>query len=175
MKKYIFLIVCISYVAVYSQDKKNLFKINILTPGFTFEHHLNKNNTFNLDANLSIGFSVKNTTTNSHNLNIIFGPFLRGQYRFYYNFDKRVTNGKSIYKNSGEYLALNSSYYFKPNNEYINVLDGFTLGGVWGFQKTYKCNLNLGANLGFGYNFSKNVKQDVLPIINFTVGWVIGK
>jgi hypothetical protein len=43
------------------------------------------------------------------------------------------------------------------------------------FKKTYKSGINLGANTGLGYNFSSNLVHQVVPILNFTVAWVILK
>lgn len=167
----------------YSQDKpfvhNNLFKINILNPGFTFEKGVNNNNTVCIETNLSIGFHASGTNSSSENVNttILISPFLRGQYRHYYNFEKRIRKGKNISLNSGNYLAFSSSYYFDTlgTNDFISIYDGLTLGGVWGFQKTYRNNLNIGANLGLGYNISRDQSNGLLLVIDFTIGWVIGK
>jgi hypothetical protein len=45
---------------------------------------------------------------------------------------------------------------------------------VWGFQRTYKHKFNLDLNVGAGYGFSKN-DSEFVPVLNFTLGWVIGK
>lgn len=155
-----------------SKLERNLYKVNIINPGFTFEKSLTNSTSANLDANLSFGFTVNNNKTT-----ILTAPFLRGQYRYYYNLKKRVAKGKDISNNSGGFLALNSSYYFKPvgNDVYISSYDGFTFGGVWGFQKTYKSGINLSANTGLGYNISDKQSQKMVPLLNFTLGWIIGK
>lgn len=159
-----------------SQDqikiKRKLFKVNILNPGFTFEKRLSDATTLCLDANLSFGLAIHNNQTT-----FLASPFLRGQYRYYYNLEKRISKGKNISNNSGGFIALHTSYYAKPfgNDIYISSLDGFTFGGAWGFQKTYKSGFNLTANTGLGYNLSNQQTHKVLPILNFTVGWVIGK
>ena len=175
MKKYIFIFLCFPFLLVAqneSQLKKNLFKINILNPGFTFETGVTNNTSLCLDANLSFGFAIHNNKST-----FLASPFLRGQYRYYYNLEKRITKGKSISNNSGGFLAFNASYYFKPfgNTLYISDYDGVTLGGVWGFQKSYKCGLNLTANTGLGYTMSSQQHDGVMPILNFTIGWLIGK
>ena len=60
-------------------------------------------------------------------------------------------------------------------NEAISNLDGLTLSTVWGLQRTYKRNFNLNLGLGVGYNFSPNEEvSGVVPVVNFTLGWVIG-
>ena len=181
MKKYFLAILCIvSFQYLFAQEKfgvsNTILKLNFLNPGFTFEKSFSEKYTISIDANLSFSSTIR-TINNRNKLNVFVFPFIRPQFRYYYNLEKRGAKGKSIYKNSGSYLAINSSYYFKSINHefYLSAFDGLNLGGTWGFQKTYKSNLNLGANLGLAYNFSNNVKQNVVPIINFTLGCVIGK
>lgn len=158
--------------------EKSLFKVNILNPGLSLERGLSTNTTFCIIANLSLGFNLKSNNASSGNSNILLlaSPYVRGQYRYYYNLDKRKANGKKISDNSGNFLAISSSYYFRPinNEEFVSIYDGFTIGGIWGFQKTYSNKLNLSANGGLGYNFTTNA-SGIVPILNFTVGWVIGK
>jgi hypothetical protein len=151
--------------------EKNLFKINILSPGFSYEKALGESNTFFIESSMGFGFSTRGNRTT-----YLFAPLLNSQYRMYYNLNKRQSKNRDISGNSGSYFALHGSYYFEPINskkEFFSLYDGFTAGGVWGFQKTYKSGLNLGANAGLGYNFSSNKVQELLPILNFTLGWVI--
>ena len=86
--------------------------------------------------------------------------------------------GKNINNNSGNYYAINSSYYFKSitDNNFININDGVTVGVVWGLQRTYKNNININLNTGLGYVFSSRKSKTLSPItptINFTVGWLL--
>jgi hypothetical protein len=151
--------------------KGSLYKINI-SPGFTYEKGLTNTTTLCLEGNLSVGFAVNNNKTL-----FLATPFVKSQYRYYYNLDKRVSKGKDISRNSGGFIAITSSFYLKPigNDVYVSNYDGFTAGGIWGFQKTYKSGINLTANAGLGYNFSDNLTHKVVPLLNFTIGWVIGK
>jgi len=185
MKKYfVFLVLILNGNSITAQSvslKENLFKINIISPGFSFERKVSNNKSINFDANLSIGFAMQNddeSNTNS-NFKVLASPFLRSQYRYYYNLQRRINKSKSINNNSGSFIALNGSYYFNPINsqDYISNYDGLTLGGVWGFQKTYKSNLNISSNIGLGYNFSDSFdnSRQLIPILNFTLSWVVGK
>lgn len=176
-KNIIFTAFLIFSTLAYSQKEsdlsRNLFKINILTPGFTYERVLGSETTFNIDANLSFGA----TSNGGGQLRLLASPFVRVQYRNYYNLEKRLAKNKLISGNSGAYIAPSISYYMKPINDdsYVSNYDGLTVGAVWGFQKTYKSGVNLGANTGLGYNFSSNLVHQVVPILNFTVAWVILK
>jgi hypothetical protein len=72
---------------------------------------------------------------------------------------------------------LNAIYNFESinsNSNYSSSSPSITFAPVWGFQRTYKHNFNLSLNGGVGYNFDKYDSQ-VVPVINFTIGWVIGK
>lgn len=179
MKKNLILFVIIfSFFSTNAQEKynltKNLFKINIITPGITYEKRICKNSSVCLDTDLSIGFSIKNNKSY-----LVASPFLRGQYRYYYNLEKRLIKNKSISNNSGNFISLSSSYYFNSinNKDIVSVYDGFTIGCIWGLQRTYKNNINITINSGIGYNTLNESKTNntIVPIINFTLGWVLGK
>lgn len=70
-----------------------------------------------------------------------------------------------------------ATYNFKSisSNESVSSSNSvFTIAPVWGFQRTYKNNFNLGLDMGAGYNVSKN-DNGFVPVLNFSLGWVIGK
>jgi hypothetical protein len=182
MKKYFIIIFCITFlqplVAQEAYNVNNLMiKVNLLRPGMTFEKGISKNTTVCLDASLIFGFSFSTSMMNGTDFGLSVGPLFRAQYRYYYNFEKRKIKGKNSLNNSGNFFAASSGYSFKPVNflRDDNRSDNLTVGGVWGFQRTYKSNVNISANFGVGYNFSENVKSNIVPIINFSVGWVIFK
>ena len=169
---FVLLVSQISYSQIENKVSKNLFKLNILTPGLTYEYGISDKTTLNVDVNLSIDAAVSNGQ-----IKLLTSPFVRTQYRYYYNLDSRISKSKSVLGNSSGFIAPSISYYAKPIGDDLHVsgFDGLTLGGVWGFQKTYKFNLNIGANAGLGYNFSSNVNSTILPILNFTIAWVFLK
>lgn len=180
MKKHIAIsLLLFTFVHLNAQNKNsylenNLFKINILSPGITYEMRLGKNTTLCNDLNLSLGFSY-NSNSGS---NLLSTPYIREQYRYYYNIEKRNSKDKNIKNNSANFIALNGSYYLKPigNSEYVSVYDGFTVAPIWGLQRTYESGINIGLIAGPGYNFGTNERTaGFVPVINFTLGWVIGK
>lgn len=151
---------------------KSQFKINVLLPGFVYEHGLSDKNT--LYSELSSGYGY---TSNSFGKTWTFYPYINEQFRHYYNLDKRAEKGKAITHNSGGFVALSAFYNFKSittNDNYLPENASITVAPVWGFQRTYKGNFNLDLNLGIGYNFDKN-DSELVPVLNFTLGWVIGK
>lgn len=178
MKKYMFLfLILVSFSNIFAQDtssvEKNLFKINLLLPGVVYEHGLSKKNT--LYSELSFGIGYNQSGYSGKNLSLY--PNINEQFRHYYNLEKRAQKGKRTIGNSGNFLGLNAIYNFKSinSNTSANTSDAsFTIAPVWGFQRTYKHNFNLSLNGGVGYNVSKN-ENGIVPVFNFTLGWVIGK
>jgi hypothetical protein len=178
MKNYILILVALlAFENLKAQEKttaveKNQFKINILSPGVTYEAGIGKNATLCTDANLSIGVSYNSNSGRKW----LYSPYIGEQYRYYYNLDKRNSNGKNVKNNSGNFISLSGSYYFKPigNSEFVSVYDGFTIAPTWGLQRTYTNGININLVTGAGYNLGTNNRvAGFVPVINFTLGWVI--
>lgn len=152
--------------------EKNQFKINLLLPGFVYEHGFDAKNTLYSEVSTGLGFSI-----NSVNSNFAFFPNVNEQFRHYYNLEKRAAKGKRTARNSGNYLAVNAIYNFESistNDDYREAAPSFTVGVLWGLQRTYKGRFNLEFNIGPGVNFDK-YETEFVPVGNFTLGWVIGK
>lgn len=180
-KTYLFLLLSVlSINAVHAQDEtsvsvaKNQFKINVLFPGFVYEHGFSEKNTLYSEASLSLGYSYSDFYGKS---NVYMIPVITEQLRHYYNLQKRSNKGKRTERNSANYLALNTSGYFKPlsgDTEYFTYVPSSTVAVLWGLQRTYKGRFNLGFNIVPGINFSEIETKFALPV-NFTLGWIIGK
>lgn len=152
--------------------EKHQFKINVLLPGFVYEYGINNKNTLYSELSAGYGFSSNNFGTNW-----TIYPYIQEQFRHYYNLEKRATKGKVTSHNSGGFVAMAAYYNFKSittNDAYLSSNSSAVIAPVWGFQRTYKHKFNLDLNLGAGYAFSKN-DSDFVPVLNFTLGWVIGK
>jgi hypothetical protein len=159
-----------------AQDKpsvvKSQFKINVLLPGFVYEHGLSDKNTLYSELSSGIGYS-----NNAFGSAWYFYPYINEQFRHYYNLEKRASKEKRTAHNSGNFVAVNGIYNFESisTNESVSSSNAsFTIAPVWGFQRTYKGNFNLGLNMGVGYNFGK-YDNEFVPVLNFSLGWVIGK
>jgi hypothetical protein len=173
-KSIVLLLVLSSFVQ--AQDsasvEKNQFKINVLLPGFVYEYGINNKNT--LYSELSAGFGY---SSNDFGENWSFYPYIQEQFRHYYNLEKRTAKGKVTSHNSGNFVAMAAYYNFKSittNDSYSSSNSSMIIAPVWGFQRTYKHKFNLDLNMGAGYAFSKN-DSEFVPVLNFTLGWVIGK
>jgi hypothetical protein len=182
MKKNIIICCCLLGLSfakaqdIISVDKK-LFKINLLLPGIVYEHGLDAKNTIYSELSTGIGFRK-----NSFGSTWTFYPVINEQLRHYYNLEKRSLKGKKITENSGNFLALNAIYNFKSfstqNNSLNNDDASFVIAPVWGMQRTYTKKLNLSLNAGLGYVFHSDQtykSNGIVPVFNFSIGWVIGK
>ncbi|MFW0739970.1 hypothetical protein [Flavobacterium sp. T12S277] len=176
LKFSLFLIVCL-YINIYSQEnisvEKNQFKINLILPGIVYEHGFTEKNT--LYSEFSLGFGYRSSYFGGNTWS--FYPNINEQFRHYYNLQKRADNGKRTDKNSGNFLALNAIYNFESistKKDFSEDTSSFTIAPVWGFQRTYKGGFNLSVNGGIGYNIDK-YDNEFVPVINFSLGWVIGK
>ncbi|WP_337966464.1 DUF3575 domain-containing protein [uncultured Flavobacterium sp.] len=180
-KNYLFLCLAVLlFNGVYAQDeavtsvRKNQFKINMLFPGFVYEHGLSAKNTLYSEATLGAGYRYNSYYDES---NVYIFPMITEQFRHYYNLEKRAAKGKRTAYNSGNFIAASASYNFQSistNSKYGEYSSSVTLGALWGLQRTYKGRFNLELCVGPGINFDK-YDTEFVPLANFTLGWVIGK
>ena len=176
-KKFLLFSSLLAMTVLQAQDKpsveKNQFKINALTPGIVYEHGFNAKNTLYSELSLGLGYQFSSYAGSTWS----FYPLINEQFRHYYNLEKRAAKGKVTSHNSGGFVAMTATYVFKSittNDSFSSSVPSLTVGPVWGFERTYKGNFNLGLNLGIGYNMDK-YDNEFTPIANFTLGWVLGK
>lgn len=180
-KNYLFAILfAFLFNASYAQDeavtavRKNQFKINMLFPGFVYEHGFSQKNTLYSEIALGLGYRYNSYHNDG---NVYLFPLISEQFRHYYNLEKRAAKGKRTAFNSGNYIAANALYNFKSistNDDYGNYDSSFTVAALWGLQRTYKGRFNLEFNIGPGVNFDQ-YDTEFVPVGNFTLGWVLGK
>jgi len=170
----------ISITAIHAQDdapasvEKNHFKVNLVFPGFVYEHGFSAKNTLYSEASLGLGYRYNSYYDEG---NFYFFPMINEQFRHYYNLENRASRGKRTAHNSGNFIAASAYYNFKSfstNEKYGEYVPSFTIAPLWGLQRTYKGRFNIEIHVGAGVNFDK-FDTEFAPIGNFTLGWVIGK
>lgn len=179
-KHYLLLVLLFFFTGAQAQEEatvtvaKSQFKVNLLLPGFVYEHGLSEKNT--LYSEITSGFGYRSTAFNNEST-FYFMPLIQAQFRHYYNLDKRAAKGKKTAFNSGNFAAVAAIYNFESistNKNFAEYAPSFTIAPVWGFQRTYKRKFNLDLNFGAGVNFDR-YDTEFAVVANFTLGWVIGK
>jgi hypothetical protein len=152
--------------------EKNQFKIDFLSPGFTYEHGISVNNTLMSEVGIGLGYGY----SSSFGSTFVAQPFVLGEFRHYYNFERRIHKGKNTSRNSGNYLGFNTIYNFEPiTHQQQNFVSSTSLNVLYGFQRTYRAGFNLGLQAGVGYLIADSSEDGFYPYFRFTIGWVLGK
>jgi len=120
-----------------------MFNIHAIAPAFNFQYGFA--NRFSLVAQVGIvGGAFTAISNNQYNLFYYLSPKAVGQFRYYYNFDRRVRKGKVTSRNSANFVGLHSSYIFRPIlKNFSDPYPGrFIIGPVWGVQRTSRSGVN---------------------------------
>ena len=150
------------------------FKLNILNPGVEYEMALGTNTTFDIKAGLQIALDPLVSNVYEE---VGFFPTLAGQYRYYYNFEKRQRNHRQIYGNSANYIAPAVAAFFPDSrtidNELVKGPFGYA-GLVTGLQRSYNSGINFSIDIGAAY-YVGQFNGEILPVANLSIGWIISE
>ncbi|WP_375325189.1 hypothetical protein [Flagellimonas sp. GZD32] len=151
--------------------ERHQFKLDLLSPGFTYELGLFKNQS----VSTSLGLA-----TATYEEGYAFGLASNNRYRYYHNFRRREDLGKNTSGNSANYIAAAQAIFFSQLRISTNIEgpDDFNLGFygmVYGIQRTYKSGFNFNVELGAGFYKGDGIPDGYGPLFNFTFGWVATK
>jgi len=181
--KYVLILLCFVSAFTYAQWQerggtfdlahleRHQFKLNLLSPGFTYELGIFKNQSISTNLGLA---------TATYEEGYVFGLAMNNRYRYYHNFDRRERLDKNTSGNSGNYIAAAQAIFFSQLRVATDVEgpDDFNLGFygmVYGIQRTYEKGFNFNVEVGAGYYRGDGVPNGYGPLINFTFGWVATK
>ena len=160
--------------------EQHLLKLNAFTPGITYELGVGSRLTFNVDALLGFYFHVASNMNNSNDENFVLGyPLGMAALQYYFNRKARERRGRSIFKNSGMFIApvffVQGPDLINTNRSYVELRRAAGGGGVWGIQRTFRSGINITLNMGLGYAVADgpDVLDGFTPISKFTLGFVI--
>ena len=174
MKKFLLVLFLFPGFAISAQETINQFSLNFLAPSAEYEVSISSRST--IDLNLGIGFTYQYSSSLGEAYGIY--PGFEGQYRYYYNFEKRADKGKKVSENSANYIAgvasITSSNPIIGDLEYENEFGAF-IGPAWGMQRIYNSGFKLNLNLGLGMGFNDVGDTFFRPLFGFQLGWKIGK
>lgn len=163
---------------IYAQFGKNCevrqYKVNVLNPGLEYEMALGVNTTFDLKVGLQVALDPNEPEVYE---DFGFYPAIAGQYRYYYNFEKRQGRRKQIYGNSANYIAPAAAVFF-PGTRTINnaiVKDVISYAGlVTGLQRSYNSGFNFSVDVGAAYYFG-SFEEAIYPVANLSIGFILSE
>jgi len=133
--------------------EKSTFSIQTGFLGIWVNNESRLSNSFVLRS--EIGFAAKIWGSSYQKTGFLLTPVFRLEPRWYYNLRKRASKSKRIDGNSGNYLALQTSYYpggrAISNYDNVNMNSVFIISPMWGIQRNIGRHFNYNAGVGLGY------------------------
>lgn len=137
-------------------DEETIYRLNLIYPSFEIEKDVTNN--ISLLANAGVGVIYYDQGGFfSENVEGFIFPFqfeLAG--RYYTNFNRRLSKGKTIENNSGNYVALSFANSLETENDEVIVEGLSSLLAAYGIQRTYWNHFNLNFQTGLGYDFNQS-------------------
>ena len=158
MKKITFLLLTVfSFQFLTAQDasvEKSIFGVQT---GFFGVYGFNETKLSNKIAlRTEIGLDAGLLLENSGSASFIFTPVLRAEPRWYYNLERRVSRGKRITRNTGNFVSLNVS--FNPDlflidftNRNVSVPNQISIVPTWGIRRSLGKHISYETGFGIGY------------------------
>ena len=141
-------------------EVENVFKVNVLTPGLSYETRIGKKQTLYTEAYLALFFAFSYSSNFGSNADFRTFPSLDLAYRFYYNGSRRAGRGLTTSMNSMNYFTFVYTPTFYKEQISINsetekkIRVQHTMGIAWGVQRNYNNCISLDAFIGPGCSIS---------------------
>jgi len=178
MKTISTLLLCLSVGAIgFAQSGKKVenqqLTLNVLLPGIIYEQGISQNSTIAAEATMGFAYVESSFTDNGFGIY----PIGRVQYRYYYNFDRRLSKGKNIAGNTGNYIAptiaIQGGKAIIGDLDYISDYFG-GIGAVYGLQRTGQKGLQFRFEVGPGYFFDQ-FERNFGIFLALKLGWVVSR
>jgi len=177
MKKVIFIvIVALSVFKGYTQENSrntsSVIRLNVINPGVEYELPVLDHSTVLFNIGIGYGESYPQTTLYASGWLYLIVPFTDIQYRSYYNLDKRLSKGKNIKNNSGNFWGIRLLTRFKElDGNFIRTSNiDFAVNPIWGLQRSFG-KINLLFDIGIAYYFDNIGNDGISPTIEFGLGY----
>lgn len=175
MKKYTLLlfifILSISNAQTANNVEDHQVQIGLPIPAILYEKGIGINTTLSIEA--IFGFQYRDCSSCEAEFGI--HPIVRGQYRYYYNMKRRISKGKNITGNTGNYIGALLLYQNgSPLFGEIENSDVLGVGPVYGIQRTYKRGFFYRLEGGVAY-LQDDFDQGVGLVLAARIGWVLRK
>ena len=137
------------------------FSVGLLEPSVLAEFKVGERQSVVATGGITLAFG---------NDNAYVFPFVRGSFRHYY--DRKRVKKSNLRTNSGNFVTLNTGYYFGALEDVATSLDNyFFIGPAWGIQRNYNSGIHLSLSLGFGYGNGQNTTAGLASTGHFTFGF----
>lgn len=97
----------------------------------------------------------------------VLAPGIRLEPRWYYNFQNRVDKSRQIEGNSGNYIALRTSFhpdlFVISNTNNVSVNNQLSIVPIWGIRRCFGKHFNYEAGIGIGYRY-------IFPVNKYVAG-----
>lgn len=185
MKKLLFtLILCGFSLVSISQNasvENSIFGIQTGFLGIWANNELKLSNQFALRSEIGLDAGIWGGDYYPKN-GYAFTPVITLEPRWYYNLNKRVKKKRSISKNSGNFIALKTSYhpdwFVISNYDNVTIVSDISIIPTWGIRRMIGSHFNYEAGFGIGYVyfFAKNVgylenKSDAAVNLHLRIGY----
>lgn len=169
--------------SVWAQSKMpevmTMHKVFFLNPSYEFEGRLSSRGTFVISPGFGFALATQSSSLGV-DTDFFFAPVVSGGFRQYYNLAKRQREGRSIFGNSGNFLTVLCYIVGSPlNSPQVEVPESTVTPAVaWGFQRTYRQNLNVTFLVGIGYfssRFKTYTKVGETPVAQLKIGYAFLK
>ena len=123
-----------------AESVENILRINFVNPALEYELKTSNSSLMSGAAGIGYGGSYRELEVSGANgLVYIISPFVDLQHKWYYNRNKRLTKGKNIEGNAGNYFSVRGITRFAAISENVTRTDNldFAVGPTWGLQRSY--------------------------------------
>ncbi|MBX3252861.1 MAG: DUF3575 domain-containing protein [Chitinophagaceae bacterium] len=150
-----------------SADVENVFKVNVVSPGISYETPIGKKQTIYIEAYLSPYFSFSYSSNFGSSTDFGAIPSFDVAYRYYYNGKKRAEEGLTTSLNNMNYFTFvyNAGIYKETIPGYYEdetkLRVQHVIGIAWGFQRNYNNRISIDVNVGPGCAISSS--SDINP------------
>lgn len=158
MKKNLLLLgLCFCTLLIHAQNasvEKSVFGIQTGFLGIWLNNESRLSNSIALRSELGIegGFGI---SSNSSQNFFMTAPVITLEPRWYYNLKKRKNKSKRIAGNSGNFIALKTSYHpdilITSNNDNVVLISDISIVPTWGIRRHIGNHFNYEAGFGVGY------------------------
>ncbi len=138
--------------------EKSTFGLQTGVLGIWAYNEVKLSNSIALRTEIGFDFGIWETTYyDDFDSPFILTPVIVVEPRFYYNLKKRSENSKTTDGNSGNFIAIKTSYHPELalfNADDAPVVSDFAIIPTWGIRRNIGDHFNYEAGIGIGYSYT---------------------